>query len=206
MIAVDTNLLVYAHRSSMVEHAAALAALDRLALRPEGWAVPWPCVHEFVAVVTRPVPGLRATPLGTALAAVEAWLSHPGCRVLAETPAHFDLWRALVERAGVVGGAVHDARIAAICLGHGVTEFWTRDRDFSRYPDLRTRDPLVPRLHEPDGPACGPAFTAPGGPPPAPGPTARAAGSPPIRAGTASGPSRSASGAAPTRTRRSGES
>ena len=206
MIAVDTNLLVYAHRSSMVEHAAALAALDRLALRPEGRAVPWPCVHEFVAVFTRPVPGLRATPLGTALAAVEAWLSHPGCRVLGETPAHFDLWRALVERAGVVGGAVHDARIVAIGLGQVVTEFRTRDRDFSRYPDVRTRDPLVPRLHEPDAPAYGPTVTAPGGSPPAPGPTVRAGGSRPTRAVRASGPSRSASGAVPTRTRRSGGS
>jgi toxin-antitoxin system PIN domain toxin len=153
MIAVDTNLLVYAHRAAMPQHEAALAALDRLARRPGGWAVPWPCVHEFVAVVTRPVPGVRPTPPGVAFDALDAWLSHPACRVLGESAAHLDLWRALVERAGVVGGAVHDARIAAICLGHGVAELWTRDRDFSRYPDLRTRDPLVPGLHEPDAPA-----------------------------------------------------
>lgn len=96
---------------------------------------------------------MRPTPPGVAFDALDAWLSHPVCRVLGESAAHLGLWRALVERAGVVGGAVHHARIAAICLGHGVVEFWTRDRDVSRYPDLRTRDPLVPGLHEPDAPA-----------------------------------------------------
>jgi toxin-antitoxin system PIN domain toxin len=153
LIAVDTNLLVYAHRSAMPQHAAARAALERLASRQGGWAVPWPCVHEFVAVVTRHGAGLRPTPVPQAFEAIEAWLSHPGCRLLGETAAHLDLWRALVERAGAVGGAVHDARIAAICLGHGVEELWTRDRDFARYPDLRTRDPLVPGLHESGAPA-----------------------------------------------------
>jgi uncharacterized protein len=41
------------------------------------------------------------------------------------------------------GGQIHDARIAAICLQHGVSELWTADRDFSRFPQLKTRNPLV---------------------------------------------------------------
>jgi hypothetical protein len=58
-----------------------------------------------------------------------------------------------MERAGLAGGAVHDARIAAICMAHGVGELWTRDRDFSRFPDLRTRDPLIPSVHDAAVPA-----------------------------------------------------
>ena len=38
---------------------------------------------------------------------------------------------------------VHDARIAAICVAHGVEELYTRDRDFSIFPELRTRDPIL---------------------------------------------------------------
>jgi predicted nucleic acid-binding protein len=38
---------------------------------------------------------------------------------------------------------VHDARIAALCLQHGVRELWSADRDFNRFPALRTRNPLV---------------------------------------------------------------
>jgi predicted nucleic acid-binding protein len=38
---------------------------------------------------------------------------------------------------------VHDARIAACCLSNGVTELLTLDRDFSRFPQLKTRNPFA---------------------------------------------------------------
>jgi predicted nucleic acid-binding protein len=43
----------------------------------------------------------------------------------------------------VVGPQVHDARVAALCRLHGIRELWTADRDFSRFPQLRVRNPLV---------------------------------------------------------------
>lgn len=45
----------------------------------------------------------------------------------------------------IVGNQVHDAGIAAVCLDVGVGGFWSDDRDFSRYPTLCTRNPLVAR-------------------------------------------------------------
>ena len=48
-----------------------------------------------------------------------------------------------VDRPRIVGGVVHDARIAAICLAHGVEALLTRDRDFSMFPELTLRDPFV---------------------------------------------------------------
>ena len=149
MIAIDTNLLVYAHRADCSLHAAALAALGRLAARPGEWAIPWPCAHEFLSVVTGRAFGDRRTPPDVAFETLHAWLSHPRCRAIGETAAHLGLLGALAQRAAITGGAFHDARIAAICLGHGVEELWTCDRDFGRYPDLKTRDPLIPSLHEP---------------------------------------------------------
>jgi toxin-antitoxin system PIN domain toxin len=149
MIAVDTNILVYAHRSDAPAHLSAQAALQRLARNPGGWAIPWPCAHEFLAVVSGRAFGEWRTPLERALEALQAWLSHPGCRALSETARHAEILSAIAVRASAAGGAVHDARIAAICLEHGIEEFWTADRDFNRYPDLRTRNPLIPTLHEP---------------------------------------------------------
>jgi predicted nucleic acid-binding protein len=52
------------------------------------------------------------------------------------------LARLLTERK-ITGPAVHDARIAALCLANGVRELWSADRDFSRFPDLRTANPLA---------------------------------------------------------------
>jgi uncharacterized protein len=43
----------------------------------------------------------------------------------------------------VAGPAVHDARIAALCLANGVRELWSADRDFTQFPDLRTANPLT---------------------------------------------------------------
>lgn len=151
MIAVDTNLLVYAHRPDMKQHPAAIAALERLVSQSGVWAIPVPCATEFVSVVTGRTFGAARTPASAAFDALDAWLSHPRCRLLAETAGHLRLFRALVERAGAVGRDVFDARIAAICLEHDVAELWTSDRDFSGFPDLRTRDPLIPSLHEPIG-------------------------------------------------------
>lgn len=149
MIAVDTNLLVHAHRADTASHESARRALEQLAGMPGGWAIPWPCVHEFLAVVTGPAFRDARTPLQVALEALAAWTAHPRCMLLGESGRHLDLLAALTLRASVSGGAVHDARIAAICLGHGVEELWTSDRDFARFPDLRTRNPLIPSLHEP---------------------------------------------------------
>lgn len=152
MIAVDTNLLVYAHRADMPMCAMAQAAIERAAAAPQGWAIPWPCMHEFIAVVTGSAFGRHRTPLAVAFDALRGWSMHPRCRLLGETTRHLETVEALAARAGISGGAIHDARIAAICLGHGVDELWTSDRDFSRFPDLRIRNPLIPSLNEPLAP------------------------------------------------------
>ena len=149
LIAVDTNVLIYAHRSDGPNHLAALDALNGLASRGHRWAIPWPCVHEFLAVCTGPAFGNSRTPLGEALQVLETWLSHPTCVTLGESERHFSTLAALCKRAGIQGGTVHDARIAALCIDHGVEELWTCDRDFSRFPDLPVRNPMIPSLHEP---------------------------------------------------------
>lgn len=149
MIAVDTNILVYAHRSEMPQHDSALNVLASLGYADSGWAIPWPCIHEFLAVVTGRAFGTSATPVPLALETVETWTRHPGCQVIGETADHLSVLGALLQRARIGGGAVHDARIAAICLQHGVAELWSTDRDFNRFPDLRVRDPLIAGLHEP---------------------------------------------------------
>ncbi|MFI5184178.1 MAG: type II toxin-antitoxin system VapC family toxin, partial [Vicinamibacteria bacterium] len=55
-------------------------------------------------------------------------------------------WKHLRDTVGVgriVGPQVHDARVAALCIEHGVRELWTADRDLSRFPTLKTRNPLL---------------------------------------------------------------
>ncbi|HEX9644724.1 MAG TPA: TA system VapC family ribonuclease toxin [Acidimicrobiia bacterium] len=141
MIAVDTNILVYAHRGDSAFHEAAVEVVRDLAEGSRSWAVPWPCLHEFLAIVTHPRIYDPPTPVDRALTQVEAWLDAPTLVLLAESPDHWPQLRSLVA-AGATGARVHDARIAALCAGSGVTELWTADRDFSRFP-VRTVNPLL---------------------------------------------------------------
>lgn len=142
MIAVDTNVLIYSHRSDSPWHAAADRCVAALAEARTGWAIPWPCIHEFLAIVTRPGIFDPPTPSEDALEQVECWRESPGLVLLGEGPGHWNQLRSLVESGQIVGGRVHDARIAAICLQHGITELWSADRDFGRFPALRVTNPL----------------------------------------------------------------
>jgi toxin-antitoxin system PIN domain toxin len=143
MIAVDTNVLVYAHRADAPQHEVARRRIASLAAGLGAWAIPWPCVHEFLNIVTHPRIYDPPTPLDLALDQVAAWLEAPTLQLLAEAPGHWARLSQLARRAALRGPQVHDARIAAICLEHGVRELWTADRDFGRFPDVATTNPLI---------------------------------------------------------------
>ena len=143
MIAVDTNLLVYAHREDSPHHHAASALLRDLATGPGSWAIPWPCVHEFLAVVTHPRIYSPPSSPAVALAAIAALNTLPNVTFLHETTTHLGELAALLDRGDVVGARIHDARIAAICLANGVSELWSADRDFTWFPALKTKNPLA---------------------------------------------------------------
>lgn len=143
MIAVDTNILVYAHREDSEWHSAASARVAELAEGRGDWAIPWPCIHEFMAIATHPKIFNPPTPLGAAIDQVEAWLESPTAHMLAESELHWPQLRTLIGNGKVVGARVHDARIAALCLQHGVRELWSADRDFGRFPELTVSNPLI---------------------------------------------------------------
>lgn len=142
MIATDTNILVYAHRRDSDWHA---QASDRIASLAEGratWGLPWPCVHEFLAIVSHPRIYEPPSTIVEAIDQMGAWLESPAALLLAETDSHRDVLKTQLLNGRVKGPMVHDARVSALCIAHGVTEFWTADRDFSRFPSLPVRNPL----------------------------------------------------------------
>jgi toxin-antitoxin system PIN domain toxin len=142
VIAVDTNILVYAHRRDSEFHISAAAAVKSLAEGKTPWAIPWPCLHEFFSIATHP--RLYAPPSTTdqALAQIEGWLGSPSLVTFSEADGHWPRLRDLLREGKITGPMVHDAKIAALCLHHGVRELWTVDRDFTRFPNLVIRNPL----------------------------------------------------------------
>lgn len=143
MIAVDTNVLVYAHRFDAKENEAAFQKLEELASGARPWAIPWQCLHEFFGVVTnRRIWKDAASSQANAWAQIEQWTSSPSVVLLTETDDFREVLAPLLLRPKVVGPVVHDARVAAVCIAHGVEALLTRDRDFSAFPELETRNPF----------------------------------------------------------------
>lgn len=143
MIAVDSNILIYAHRLDSPFNTIAYEQMVVLAAGNSSWAIPWPCVHEFLSIVTNPRIYSPPTPPDAAIAQVDAWMTSPSIALLGETETHWSDLKRLLVQGRIVGARVHDARIAAICLSNGVRELWSADRDFSRFPGLKVVNPLV---------------------------------------------------------------
>ena len=122
---------------------AAYKIIEQLSESRAPWAIPWPCLHEFIAIVTHPRIYNPPTPLAAALDQVDSWIESPSLNLIRESEGYWPHLKSALEQGLIAGPKVHDARIAAICLLHGVRELWTADRDFSRFPTLTTRNPLI---------------------------------------------------------------
>jgi len=142
VIALDTNLLVYAHRPEMPFHGRARQVLTEAVAASELLCVPWPCAHEFLAVVTNPRIFRDPTPMDVGLDAVRRLLASLSGGFIAEGEGYLDALERIARPALLQGALVHDARVAALCLFHGVRVLWSADRDFSRFPDLTVVNPL----------------------------------------------------------------
>ena len=143
MIAIDTNILVYSVRKDSPWHRRALACLRRVAEGSGLWAIPWPCVHEFLAVVTHPKIYRPPTPLRDAMRQVDYWIESPTLRLIGEGPGYWEHLQPLLEAGNIIGPLVQDARVAAICRFGGVREIWSADRNYSHFGGIPVRNPLL---------------------------------------------------------------
>lgn len=138
MIAVDTNILVYAHREEQLQHRAARARLVQLAESPARWAIPVVCLAEFLRVVTHP--RLFDPPFRPAEAceALDRVLASPSVLVITPGERFWPLLARAVDEAGAIGNLVFDAQIVALCREAGASALLTEDRDFDRFPGFPT--------------------------------------------------------------------
>jgi toxin-antitoxin system PIN domain toxin len=143
VIAVDTNILVYSHRRDSPWNSAAAECVRELAEGSVTWAIPWQCVHEFFGVTTNPRLWRDPSTPEEAIRQLALWLDSPQIVLLTEGPDHWKTLQAVLGSSGVKGPRVHDARIVALCIQHGVSALWSADRDFSRFAGLKVVNPLV---------------------------------------------------------------
>lgn len=136
MIAVDTNVLIYAHRDGFPLHRDALGWLKHLAEGSRPWALPVFCLGEFVRIATHPRVLNPPSTIEQALAAIDDLLASPSVRVLSPGPRYPSLFAAAVRQGDARGNLAFDAQIAALCRDQGVARLLTQDRDFARFPHI----------------------------------------------------------------------
>ena len=142
MQAIDTNILIYAEISTSEYHKTAFDMLKELSEGAIPWAIPWPCIYEFLRVVTHPRVYHPPVPMTVALKDLQQLLQAPTLLLLNETSRHTEIMSKVLEASGVTGNLVHDAHIAALCIEHGVTELISGDRDFARFSLLKITNPF----------------------------------------------------------------
>jgi len=140
MIAVDTNVLIYAHRGESSRHEIALRKITLIAEGHAPWGLPIFCLAEFVRVVTHLRVFNPPSPLAGALAFLDQLLLSPSIRLLLPTSNFADLFSDACKSAAARGNLAFDAQIAAVCRENGVDQILTADRDFARFKALRVLD------------------------------------------------------------------
>lgn len=150
MLAVDTNILVYAADGDSPFHEPCHAWLERQRTRPDAWYTTWPILYEFLRVTTHPRVMRRPWNAQGAWKFVGVLLDSPGLSPLAETERHAEVAQTVIaELRHLAGNLLHDTHTAILMRQHGVRRICTRDTDFARFPfrNDRSRPPLNQRRY-----------------------------------------------------------
>ncbi len=142
VIAIDTNLLVYAHRSGVPEHRRARQALERAANDTAGWGISLPVLGEFWSIVTHSKASGGPSTAAQAASFIRALVTGGEMRIWMPGASFAE---DLLQRAvnlSVSGARIFDLQIALIAADHGAREIWTHDPNFVRLPGILVRNPL----------------------------------------------------------------
>lgn len=143
MLAVDTNVLVYAADADSQFHAPCRDWIERRRTRPDAWYTTWGILYEFLRVTTHPRVMRRPWSAPKAWEFIAALLASPGLGILVPTQRHADVaGEVILELPHLAGNLLHDAHTAILMREHGIGRICTRDSDFNRFPFLEVIDPL----------------------------------------------------------------
>lgn len=143
MIAIDTNLLIYAHRSGLREHRAAQRAIEAAANDPRGWGISLPSVSEFWSIVTHPGAQGGASRPSRSMAFMTSLIQTGGMLIWLPRPGFAARLMQLASDLPVTGVRILDLQIGLTALDNGASEIWSHDAAFVRIPGLAVIDPLA---------------------------------------------------------------
>lgn len=144
MIAVDTNILIYAHRSQTPEHKKAKQALNRLISESQeiGWGFSYPCVTEFWSIASHPQISGRPSTLKECQSFIASLTMEGGAQIFMPGPEFAVKLMQMAQDLNISGVRIFDLQIALMASDAGVSRLWTHDHNFIKLPGLTHEDPL----------------------------------------------------------------
>jgi toxin-antitoxin system PIN domain toxin len=140
MILPDVNVLIYAFRKDMPQHALCRAWLHEVVLEQELFGISPTVLAAVVRITTNPrafrVPSAREE----AFDFCNSLLAQPHCQIIDPGKRHWDIFQRLCAETDIRGARVSDAWFAALAIEWGC-EWITFDRDYARFPRLKWRVP-----------------------------------------------------------------
>jgi len=141
VILPDANLLLYAEDTESTSHEASRTWWDSC-LSGEGVVnLCWPVLNAYLRISTNPRIQERPLTMQEAIQRVQSWFDQPCVRLVGPTGVHWEIYQTQIRESGAVGNLVSDAHLAALAIEHGSVLFST-DRDFSRFPSLKWKNPI----------------------------------------------------------------
>jgi len=143
MIAIDTNLLVYAHRMQVPEHRAARKAIEKASTDSDGWGFTLTSLLEFWSIVTHPAAPPRPSTPAEASAFVQALIRDADAQIWLPREGFGQRLIQLGSRLRVCGPRIFDLTTALTALEAGAGAIWTHDLGFRSIPGLQPVFPLT---------------------------------------------------------------
>jgi toxin-antitoxin system PIN domain toxin len=139
---VDANILLYAEDANSPMHEAARLWWDEQLSGTDSVYLCWPVLTAFLRIGTNRRVFANPLTVEEAVARVQSWLDQPCTQIIVPTERHWILYQELLTKGQAAANLVSDAHLAALAIEYGCL-LYSADSDFSRFPGLKWRNPLI---------------------------------------------------------------
>ena len=141
MILPDVNVLLHAFRVDAPEHREHRSWLEAVIGGDIRYGISPQVLSSVLRIATNRRVFREPYDLANVLAFCADVTDPPQCQIIQPGPGHWEIFSDLCPRVPATGNLVQDAWFAALAIENGC-EWITHDRDYTRFPGLRTRAPF----------------------------------------------------------------
>ena len=142
MILVDANILLYAEDSLSPQNSRAREWWDARLSGTAQVCLCWTVISAFIRISTNRRIFKKPLALKDAIGRIQSWLNQPSTRLIHPTDKHWVIFQQMLVQGKAMANLVTDAHLAALAIEYGC-ELNSTDADFSRFPNLKWKNPLI---------------------------------------------------------------